>query len=134
VVEDQPWGTQGKGTHHMKITVFRETEGYKCERFSLSLRIWILCCNFQLKISGAFYLFPEHPIPLYEHCDLTRIPHINTQQSLACKKLCRPAEAQTFMGREKSLKIPTPEVSRNKEMNATTKRNEDASVLPKILE
>lgn len=37
------------------------------------------------------------------------------------------------MCREELLKIPTPEVFRNREIIAITERKEDASVLPKIL-
>lgn len=37
------------------------------------------------------------------------------------------------MCREESLKSPTPGVSRNREISATTKRKEDASVLSKLL-
>lgn len=51
-------------THYMKILVFLETMGYKCQHFSLPLKVWILHSDFKVKITGVYYLFPEHPIPL----------------------------------------------------------------------
>lgn len=33
----------------MKKAVFQKTEGYKCQRFSLSLKIWILHSDFKVK-------------------------------------------------------------------------------------
>lgn len=60
--------------------------------------------------------------------------HIDTQQSLGCKEL-RKVHLNKFrcLRIQKSLKNSIPRFSWNGKINVTTKKKEDASVLPQIL-